>query len=117
MGLSSIETTFERIAAALERIATVAEAWAQPAPILKSGTVLGDIALTPGPVVFAEHPREPVYPAATYPEAQAAVMAYIGAKGHDAGKALLAEFGVKFVKELKPEQYGAMVAKVKDATT
>lgn len=51
---------------------------------------------------------EPVY---TYQDAANAITAVSKAKGRDAAVALLAAFGAKNLKEVKPEDYAALIAK------
>lgn len=51
---------------------------------------------------------EPVY---TYQDAANAITSVSKAKGRDAAVALLADFGAKNLKEVKPEDYAALIAK------
>jgi hypothetical protein len=121
MGVASLEGNLERIASALERIAFSLEAIAD-VPVGPPGEHLQPSIkkLMAERMNGAVDPltaavEQPTYPPATYEEAQAAVMALIGRKNHDAAKALLGKFKVKFVKDLNPSDYGAVVAQAKDA--
>jgi hypothetical protein len=115
MGLSSIEHTFERIAAALDQIAQVLENWrlSQPGAVIPISPPPADEprSALPDQTASASSPAAAIHPPATYAEVHAAVMALIQAKGHDAAKQLLAQFKAKSVKDVAAGDYGAIVAK------
>lgn len=63
----------------------------------------------------AEFPSEPA-PAIAVADVNAAIIGLAKAKGRDAAVALLAEFKVAKVPELKPEQFADVLAAAKKAT-
>jgi hypothetical protein len=61
----------------------------------------------------AESPSEQAIPVG---DVNAAIIALAKSKGRDAAVAVLQQFGVAKVPELKPEQYAAVMAAAKEAT-
>lgn len=59
------------------------------------------------------HANKPA-PTATYEDAKAAVLKISKDKGRDAAVTVLSKFGVQKLPDLKPENYGALVAAVKE---
>jgi hypothetical protein len=124
MGLSSIEQCFERMAVALERIAAACENIKSPRPIYPMGEgpivhIPGEVHAPQGTVDAIAHAMnqaadQRVYPAKTYEEAQSALLSLISRKGQVVAKDLLTRFHVKYLKDLSPGQYGALVSQANE---
>jgi hypothetical protein len=108
---AALKTYLERMCVALERLAAAFE---EPPPgflelhkPVSAPPVDADPAATHPPP-----PAQPEAPSFTFAEVKAAILVYQESRGWEAAAALLAGVGAKFIKDIKPEQYAAIMAKV-----
>ena len=97
-----IETTFSRIADALERLVVLMEKDGAPAPVAKPAKKAAPEVVETPEVVEAPTPEPKVQPTEITLDALRKSLAPLDPT---AGRALLEKFGVKKVSELQPEQY------------